>query len=501
MNGLHLLLGFRNTMYVVAPGDGDAWADYMLGWKFLWWWLRPPYTVKQAWFEAVDDVQPGGVCARVLAEVNDNYNDYLHGMGYVSPDPVHDTNYWYWDHCSCTPPPQQIEDVRQIETMPVYEVVKREVDQGKVLEIASAFDMTGTIGTDGEYYYMLDTDGVVTHTLQVDIANGGYKYRNLSELSVSPVEPPALPTADEALTIGNEFFTGPGEALPGAAYRTGETQTMIEERVEVQTVTSGAGIIQERETSRTPVLFSLSYGRVLDGLAGTASGLRQQEFSVVGPGGRTKMYLGDLGEILGVQGGSRDLQATGEEVTIMDADKAWDLFLADPTIAVAQVPWVADVITRTAQTLGYYELPHAQDQQELIPVWIFTADFYAAGQLLAEDVLVYVPAAAEYIRPEVAIQAPTAGAKFKAGEQVTFSGSVVQYGKPPFTYEWYSSHDGFLGSGASIQAPLTTAIREGEVVSHTISFQVTDTNGQQGTATTSVLVKAGVYLPIILKKW
>jgi hypothetical protein len=185
----------------------------------------------------------------------------------------------------------------------------------------------------------------------------------------------------------------------------------------------------------------------------------------------------------------------------MDADKAWDLFLADPTIAVAQVPWVADVITRTAQTLGYYELPHAQDQQELIPVWIFTADFYAAGQLLAEDVLVYVPAAAEYIRPEVAIQAPTAGAKFKAGEQVTFSGSVVQYGKPPFTYEWYSSHDGFLGSGASIQAPLTTAIREGEVVSHTISFQVTDTNGQQGTATTSVLVKAGVYLPIILKKW
>ncbi len=512
MDGLHLLLGFKNTMYVISTGDGSRWADYMLGWRMWfpfvgWVWLRPPYKITQAWFEAVDDLQPSGVCARVLAEVNNNYNDYLHGKGYVSPDPTHDNQHWYWDHCSGTPPPLQLEKevLANIETMPVYEVVDREVNEEYVLNIASAFEMTGTLGTDDEYYYMLDTTGVETHTLQIDIASGGYKYRKASELWVSPVDPPALPLADEAMLIGDEFFTGEGANLPGAAYRTGDPEVTTEEQVEVEAVTTGAGVLQEQELSRIPVNLSLSYVRAITAEVGvrTAFGLRQQAqpLSLVGPGARTKMYLGDMGDILGVQGGSRDIQATGEEVTIMDADKAWDMFLADPTVALAQIPWVADEILKTAETLGYYEQPQLEGQAELIPAWIFTADFYAAGELLAEEVLVYVPAAAEYLPPEVSIEAPTAGAEFKAGELVTFSGSVVQYGKPPFTYEWHSSHDGFLGSGATIAAPLTTLIREGEVVSHTISFQVSDANGQQGTSSKRVFVKAAVYLPIILKGW
>jgi len=388
-------------------------------------------------------------------------------------------------------------------------VVDREVNEEYVLEIAFSFGMTGTvedIGTDDEYYYMVNTDGVVTYTLQVDIVTGGYKYRNASELWVSPVESPALPTADDAKVIGDAFFTGEGANLPGAAYRTGEILTMVEERVEAQEAAPGGGILLEQEISRTPVLFSLSYGRVITPEVGVkmASGLRQQQqqtLSLVGPGARTKMYLGDMGERLGVQGGSRDIQTTGEQVTIMDADKVWDMYLADPTIAVVEIPWMADVISKTAETLGYYEQPHAQGQTELIPAWIFTADFYAAGELLAEDVAVYVPAAAEYLPPEVSIEAPTAGAEFRPGELVTFSGSVVQYGKSPFTYEWYSSHDGSLGSGATIDASLTTQIREGKIISHTISFKVTDANGQRGADSERVFVQAAVYLPIILKGW
>ncbi|MGQ9601039.1 MAG: hypothetical protein ACUVWZ_16725, partial [Anaerolineae bacterium] len=313
---------------------------------------------------------------------------------------------------------------------------------------------------------------------------------------------PALPTTDEALVIGQRFFAGAGKNLPGAAYHTGSTLTMVEEQVEVRQVTLESGILQEQEISRIPTLFSLSYGRVITPTLGvhTAFGLRRQNetLSIVGPGARTKMYLGDLGEIVGAQGGSRDVETTGE-VTIMDADKAWDLYLKNPAIALAQVPWVADVISRTAETLGYYEQPHGQGQKELIPAWIFTADFYAGGQLLAGGVLVYVPAAAEYLPPEVVIESPQTGAEFKAGEQVTFLGSVLQYGKPPFTYEWYSSHDGFLGTGASMTAGLSAGVIESTVISHTITLQVTDANRQQGTASIMVRVKPVVILPLLLK--
>ena len=506
MNGLHLLLGFKNTMYVISTGDGRNWAKYMLGWKMWfpfvgWIWMRSPYKVTQAWFEAVDDLQPGGVCARVIAEEGYFFNDYLHGRGPVAPD-YDDGDYTYWDHCSCTPPAIQLapEVLAQIETLPVYEVVDRTVDEQYVLGIASAFEMSGTLGTDGEFYYMLETTGVETYTLQIDMATGGYKYRNETELWASPDEAPALPTADEARTIGDEFFTGAGRNLPGAAYHTGEVLAAVEEQVEVEQIAPEAQILEERVLSTTPVLFALSYGRTISATAGTAGGgSLQPTLSIVGPGARTKMYLGDLGDVLGAQGGSRDISATGEEVTIMDADKAWDLWIADPTIALAQIPWVADVISKTSETLGYYEHPHQDGQKELIPAWIFTADFYNEGVLLAEGVYVYIPAAAEYLPPDVSIESPEAGDTFNAGVLVTFQGSVLQHGKQPFTYVWSSSYDDLLGTGATITAPLLSAILENDVVSHTISLEVTDANGQKGTDSTTVLVWPTIYLPGILK--
>ena len=81
-DGLHLMLGFANTMYVVYPGDGGAWGDQM---QKKGWWIfgHGAKTVTQAWFTSTDDQQPSGVRARVLAETLDNYNDYIWGQGYV----------------------------------------------------------------------------------------------------------------------------------------------------------------------------------------------------------------------------------------------------------------------------------------------------------------------------------------------------------------------------------------------------------------------------------
>ena len=515
MKGLHLLLGMKTTMYCSST-IGEKWAEYMLGRKVWfpfvgWLWVRPPLKVAQAWFEATDDTQPGGVCARVLAEESVYFNDYIHGRGGPAASDSYDGDYTYRDHCSCTPPARQIsaEALAQIETMPVYEVVDREVDEQYTLEIAAAFGVSGTVGTDGEYFYVLDNGGgasllnstqVETSTLQVDIVTGGYKYRNVSELFVSPDEAPALPTEAEALDISDRFFAGSGRNLPGAPYHTGDILTQVEEQVEVEQIVPEVGVLEERVLQTTPVLFSISYGRVISLEVGTlGGGVAQQTFSVVGPGAREKVYLGDLGDILGVQGGSRDIRATGEHVTIMGADRAWDLYQANPDIALAPIPLNADVISRTAQTLGYYEYPHAQGQQELIPAWIFTADFYDQGVLLAEQDAVYVPAAEQYLPPEVVVDSPAAGTVFTAFELVTFTGSVQQYGTAPFSYKWHSSIDGFLGTGATITVPLTAGVRDTEVMSHDITLRVIDANGQKGADSTTVVVQPTIYLPGITK--
>jgi hypothetical protein len=508
MDGLHLILGFRNSSYC-DNNFGKKWAQYMLGYKFLWWWVRPPYTVKQAWFEAVDDTQPGGVCARVLAEDYCHFSDKIWGRGGPACGDSPDSTYHWWDHCSCTPPPQQLGPVTlaQIQTLPIYEVVDRTVDDNYVLSIGSAFDMEGTeVYSDTEYYYILQSDGVQTFTVQVDKTSGGYKYRDVSELFVSPVETPTLLAPDDAMVLADEFFADEGKDLPGAAYHTGDIRTIaVEERVESLMPAPGVSVASEEEVevSRTPVLISLSYGRVVtpEVTINTPLGMQsvQATISLVGPGARTKMYLGDGGDILGVQGGSRDIINTGEPVSIMDASVAWDKFLSDPSIALATIPYAYDEITRIGETLGYYEFPQFQDQSELIPTWVFSTSMSVGGETLPEGTYVYVPASAEYMPPVVEIETPAADTVFESGEMVSFSGSVLEQGKAPFTYEWSSSHDGFLGNGESLEAPLTAAVAHGSVVSHTITLQVIDANGQQGTDSTMVYVKTGVYLPLVTK--
>jgi hypothetical protein len=504
MDNLHLLLGFRNSSYC-HDDFGEKWAEYMLGWKVLWFWVRPPFTITQSWFEAVDDTQPGGVCARVLAEESYFFNDYLWGKGPVYPD-YQDGDYTYLDHCSCTPPPVPVEDVNLVRSLPRFEVVDRQVDETYVLQhVARAFPQFegGQIYSDTNYFYMasavsVDATEVVTYTLQVDRTTGSYKFRNASTLWTTPREPPDLPSEEDAQAIARNFFAGAGESLPGAWYRNGEVLYAVEEQVGALEAAVGSVAPDDVELGRLPVDVSLSYGRLLEVPAATTHGIQTVQLSVVGPGARTKLYLGDKGEILGVQGGSRDLAGLGEPVEIMDATTAWNLFLEDPNLALAPIPWVYDQVSKTGETLGYYEQEYTQGQQELIPTWIFGADFYNGGELLETGVLVYMPAASQYLPPKPSIDAPPPGSEFGTGEMIALAGSA-EFGQEPYTFDWYSSHDGFLGSGATLVTTLSGAVEKGALVLHTLSLRVTDANGQTGTAAEELFVRTAVYLPIILR--
>lgn len=530
-NGLHLMLGFANTMYVVYPGDGGVWADQM---RWKGWW-HPAKTVTQAWFSAVSNQQPHGVLARVLAEELNNYNDYMWGEGYVSSDYANNGGYWYWDHWSGTPAPLQLTAATPI-SLPVYTVMARTVDMTYTARIGYVFDLTDTskIYQDGSTFYMVDVEAPQpsfppptlrasavaspSKLLQVDMASGGYSFMKLDELWTKPEMSRTLPASGRsAVAAAGGFLKQHGESLPG--YYSQYSQ-IVSQTVQLEGAANGLPATTTSiaaSTPTSPTNYAIDYARALD--------IGGQQISIVGPGSRLNAYIGDNSQVVGLQGGWRDVEpapvnmgvqsTAAVTVPIKTAEQAWAVFIADPHIALAQPPAANLYITATKPlpTLAYYEQASVVTQTELIPVWVFVADLYtstatsqaqvqstqAVSALVASDVSIYVPASAAAL-VQANITSPTAGTKVMPGQSLILTGTVSG-GQAPWTFQWSSSVDGELGAGPTLTIPgLHSDVHNGNPQPNIIYLLVTDANGQQSTATVDVAVFLQMYLPVINKQ-
>jgi len=513
-NGLHLMLGFANTMYVVYPGDGGVWGDQM---QKKGWWIfgHGAKTVTQAWFTAVEDQQPSGVRARVLAEELNSYNDYIWGQGYVSPDYPNNGGYWYWDHVAGTPAPLQLAEIPK--SLPILKVVPRTVDEAYVLQVGQAFSLTGQVlaAPDGSAFYMAGGPDD-SHVLRVDAFSGGFLFQNLGELWTNPELPRNLPSTREAPLLVGDFMANHGEGLPGARDFFGN---QIAPTIEVEGPTTGfneAGIASV--TAMSPTNIALHYARsVYDPYS-------LQNISIVGPGSRLNFYLGNNGEVIGMKGGWRDyesipgvhvgLQAAAPvTVPIKTSEAAWADFLADPSIAVAKPPLALTYTQKLSPTLAYYEQSLSISQTQLIPVWVFVADLYtetldipvalqsttAVTALVASAVNIYIPAAAAAATlPQVTITSPAPGTIINAGAHVELDGTI-EGGQTPYTYLWTSSVGGTLGTDLKLDSPALYPDIKSGLTANKLTLLVVDADGLTASASVDVLVRTAVYLPLILK--
>ncbi len=491
-NGLHLMLGFSNNMHVDPYGDGWLWGFFMTHPSY-------PSTVTQSWFSAVDFNQPSDVCARVIAEDLSNFNEYWWNTW---PDPAVNSEKWISSHCShgIIYGKEAAEQTNLI-SVPIVQVLDRTVNEDYVRDlIAPAFELTGPVERQGMFFSMGQVTDGITETLLVDTQSGGYSYHNLSKLWTTPVITPTLPENGRiANLMVNNWFSDPMRRfLPGANYRNYSYLFSLEGVYSELLKQSANGELTGQVTSNIPTDVSMTYPRVITATAGTAQGTQLATYPLFGPGARTVVYLGDQGEVIGVQGGSRDVNVLTDMVELLDPNVVWDMFLETPSIAIGEIPFIADTITHTLPIQGYYEMPYFVHQDELIPVYEFRSWFYQAGKLVAGDYPVYLPAAAMYLPSQATILNPPDGSTFSAGDLILFEGEVTG-GTPPFAYKWTSSSDGILGDTLDVVHTIGSEIRTNTVFNPTISFQVTDANGLVSTDTITLAIKPIFWLPFVKK--
>jgi hypothetical protein len=513
MNGVHLIAGMR-TLSGGADYGGD-WADQLLGWKWLGIWLRSPKTVTQAWFTACDSSQSSSVVARVIAEDWRHFDDKVHNRGGPVYGDVVNWPKYYQDHTCYKPPARQVDaDALSAAAVQTYVVDPRNVDEAYAQGVANSLGLQGTAQCPpgSTECGLVASQGGQTLTLSIDAASGGFVLQNTSQLwtGQDPSQPLALPGPEEAVALAGSYLDG-HQALPGSsnidrgtAHYEQDTQAEI---TAAPAGATGAGSVQIVQTQGTDVL--IAYGRTLPTGVRAASGALI-DVGTVGPGSASKVYYGGASTALrgpsqeqlpiGLVGGSRDVQQ-GTMITTQTYTKTWDAFLADRQLAVMPIPLVWDTAVLKGQTFSYYEQPQEVPQQELLPVWVFTADLYNGNDLVGPDATIYVPASADYYPPDVTIDAPIANSTVVAGQWIDLTSTVSgSYG--PFTYLW-SSAQGPLSTQEDGKAMLLGGpVKPDEAgpVEVTISLEVTNQNGQSRSVQVKVnVVGQPLWLPLIQK--
>lgn len=464
MDHLRLLCGFTTTAYgSTITSQGKRWGKYMIDDGCC----DSAETVTQSWFHATDYTQPHGVTARVIAEDDNNYDDYLWGQGYQSSDYSHDGHYWYWDHDAACKLPLSVSG---LEAMTLYKVLDDPVDQQKAEDLAGKFGFQCKVaqGADGKFSC---SDG--TRKLEIE-ESGAYYYANLSKLWVLPDEAPDLPTESDAIAAAENFFNTAG-LMPQDV---GAVEVGVEKVIEMN---DDEGSDAETEISKIEIMRWAYFPRELYDSPG------DDTFSVVGPGAKMKAYIGQGGEVLGAMGGWRAVEPV-MQISIFSQDEANRLLgQHGRKICLLDAP-MYDTFDPEYTTLCYFEHQADAHQMFLVPIYMMKGTFKVKGEAVHEGSL-YVPAAYEFLPPVPTITSPEDNSVFDPGGWGALS-AEVQFGYGKVKLEWWSDIDGFLGTGPTINAHLTARQQGSEPVKNTITVVATDQKGDRSEDTISLVSSA-----------
>jgi hypothetical protein len=268
------------------------------------------------------------------------------------------------------------------------------------------------------------------------------------------------------------------------------------------------------------VVNQVIYSRVLPTIVINAAGMpAQEDFLVVGPGAKLKVYVPMTGAaasaagvkalpVAGVQGGWRDVQtpvgasAVDSVPIISEAQVLKAYEQVAPFVMLNTPPTDATSSTVISDTLNYWEHGVSNVQSELIPVYSLRVEYFQGADSLGKD-FAYIPANPTYMRPYAQIlTGPTA--PVKVGQQVVLTAADASktltqlgydaslnfaLGVAPYLYEWFVdsiSDANKIGGGSS--PSITYKVKpspneKGGSYKQTIILRVTDDSSDQRNST------------------
>jgi hypothetical protein len=492
LNGLHLILGWQTTT-LNTPHFGPSWAGGMLFGR----------TLTQAWFNAADQTNARlGTVAGVVAEEMDNFNDHLWGEGYVGPDPEPDPWYHYWNHTV----PDKKEETKgellsewlndssdplillpnpigkgkpvkykssvsssvQETTMVTYYVIPRTVDSAYIQSIADRMCAvegimccTAQVGSDGMGHLWMICG---SEELQVSEASGGVEYINSGWWMIPPTVGATLPEPSWAWSLANGFLTEMMMKPP-------DSYVWLVSLAHLGWFNKVTGKAKQDSSMYTSI--KASYRRETTG-----------GYQVLGPGAALSVTYGDNDRLeRWAMGGWRDI-TPGPEVSVITVEEALQLVATEGSDAtIGGIP-LCDTLVVTNAELAYWEENRDVAQEQLEIIWALGCLCLTEYDTIEAEI--YVPARA--LPPRGSIDAPPDSSWFQQAEAVVFAGSATG-GLTPYTFDWYSDVDGYLGSGEIVTTnTLSSVVRDQVVIPHTITLTVTDLNGMSDNAHISVFI-------------
>jgi len=534
MKGTHQILGFiTNASARMGTGtQGYNWAYY----------ITNNWTVTGAWFKACDVSQPAGRKVRVLAEELGCYDDRPQSS-YVGCSDAWDYDYYYWDHTCGSELPRPV-DVSAVAEMPVYKTPPLSLAeaQTKYTALGNVFGLparppasAAAIVTDVEIWSVQQGD----RELEMERNSGLFTYYDMNLWSSQTVRAAlmaraAFISAGDARTIADNFLRQNGLLPDDAQFYEVTTDVLTEG----STQPGAAGILATGDT-----VYQVIYSRVLPATVINAAGQpAQQNFLVVGPGAKLKVYVpmtatlqsaasANALPVSGVQGGWRRVESpvsasaidTVPILTEAQIRKAHEQ--VESFVVLNTPPIDADGKEVISTTLAYWEEGVTNIQSELIPVYALYVKYTQGGNLLNYD-YAYIPANPTYMRPYARIvSGPTT--PVRVGQDVTLTAadatktlsdlgydSLLNFvlgsgGEGDYLYEWFVdsiSDANRLGGG--VNPSITFKVRgssefKDNVYKQTIILRVTDiTSSDQraSIATYSLDIFPRVVLPLILKR-
>jgi hypothetical protein len=338
---------------------------------------------------------------------------------------------------------QGVEVVLQQQELPIYQIVSPFVEPANVSAWAETlFGLAGEVITEGENFVLRQGN----QTFEMGRETGFMWYADHSKLWNVSYDP-VLPSLESCRGIADDFL---------------RTYTLLPQNLTFLGYGSSnaTGYNPETQEIKSKLLnIKVNYGFEMNGLP------------VVGPYGRISLFIGDGGDIIGFNWAYQELQQQ-EFAPSLDFQSA--LEIAD-----------ADDYESETHTLVYYWNDDANGF--LQPFYEVTLTGHDGDYEYSS--LRYIPATT--FNPTVQIVSPAPDSVFFEGDPITFN-CTVQYGSPPYSFLWEDELPGQTAALSTAQSFTTTSLlppaKNETVLSHVISVTVTDTSGQEFSASITVTI-------------